>query len=585
AGGFDGGIPGLAFSPDGLTLAASSWDGALRVWDLAGKKQVAEIARPHSPFYRLAFTRDGGTLLAGGADGIVCRMDPKGPGPSPPAGAYEGPIHAAAFCPDGGTLATAGRDNTVRLWEAASGRELRKLASAAAVHRIAFSPNGDQLACAAVDGAVRLYAVASGKPGGNYETGTGGFHALAFDPEGKVLLVVGSNGQVGSIALHHGGKPEFRKLDGQCPSLIAASFSPDGEYVVTVERTTPPGKLRISSTLDIGEGLAIRLYRLDTGQCVFSVPERLVEGVSIAPMLDLLPYHGFGRYRVVELCSGGEVIRSGEAGARPNSLRSRITVTPVFSPDGRVFAVGDVNGTVSVCDAATGEGLARLTGHHGPIQSIAFSADGNRLATASADTTALVWDLRKLLPPAKTVELNEKELQQLWDDLASRSAADAWRAAGRLIAAGDRAADFLKGRLKPAQPIDPVRLGRLLAELDDTQYATREKAQKELRTIGRDALPAMREALRKTQSLEVRSRLRMLVDELDTFTNNTPEEMRRIRALSVLERIGSRRAAAVLERLSEGAPGADLTRRAAAALRRVAARGKKDATWQNDRPE
>ena len=63
-----------------------------------------------------------------------------------------------------------------------------------------------------------------------------------------------------------------------------------------------------------------------------------------------------------------------------------------FSPDGRRLATASVDSTARLWDPATGEHLRTLTGHHSTVLGVAFSPDGRRLATASVDKTARLWD-------------------------------------------------------------------------------------------------------------------------------------------------------------------------------------------------
>ena len=73
-----------------------------------------------------------------------------------------------------------------------------------------------------------------------------------------------------------------------------------------------------------------------------------------------------------------------------------------FSPDGQRLASASVDETVKVWDAATGQETLTLKGHTGAVTSVAFSPDGKRLASASADGTVKVWDARPLdAEPAK----------------------------------------------------------------------------------------------------------------------------------------------------------------------------------------
>jgi WD40 repeat protein len=92
--------------------------------------------------------------------------------------------------------------------------------------------------------------------------------------------------------------------------------------------------------------------------------------------------------------------------------------------DGRLLAtVANFNvseSRVILRDVATGAELAWLDGHRGPVQRLAFSPDGRRLATASFDTTALVWDVTRYQKQARArrLRLSAGELEAAWAALA-----------------------------------------------------------------------------------------------------------------------------------------------------------------------
>ncbi len=68
-------------------------------------------------------------------------------------------MYAVAFSPDGQRVATASEDNTARVWEAATGREVARMAHDDIVTAVAFSPDGQRLATASVDNTARVWLI------------------------------------------------------------------------------------------------------------------------------------------------------------------------------------------------------------------------------------------------------------------------------------------------------------------------------------------------------------------------------------------------------------------------------------------
>ena len=130
---------------------------------------------------------------------------------------------------------------------------------------------------------------------------------------------------------------------------------------------------------------------------------------------------------------------------------------------------------------------------------------------------------------------------------------------------------FLAGHQGKVAVKDFRRIGRLIADLDSDDFAVREKATRELESFGRSALPALQKVLRENPSAEVRQRVESLLEKLSQ-PGHLSEELRVVRAVEVLEHIGTAEVREVLKVLARGTPQAPLTREAKASLDRLARR-------------
>jgi hypothetical protein len=215
---------------------------------------------------------------------------------------------------------------------------------------------------------------------------------------------------------------------------------------------------------------------------------------------------------------------------------------------------------------ASGQERGQLVGHQGQIQALAYSPDGKRLASASADTTALIWNVGE--SASGPGPLSAKELRSLYDDLAGADASRAFRAVSRLIAVPQQSVPFLQERLPPATPLDPERTARLIADLGADRFSVREKASADLLALGEAVRPAIERTLKAQPALEVRRRLEAIREKIDQQVLSS-DSLRAVRAAEALEAIGTPEAKRLLALLARGAAEARLTQEASAALDRL----------------
>jgi hypothetical protein len=236
-----------------------------------------------------------------------------------------------------------------------------------------------------------------------------------------------------------------------------------------------------------------------------------------------------------------------------------------FSPDGHCLAWSGWGSDPSVhlLELATGQDRRRFVGHTGRVLAMTFAHDGRTLISGGEDTTALVWDvagrLAKVEPPTP----------QDFEALAGADAARADVAVRRLAAAPVRTIPRLAKSLVPVAAIDEKRLQQLIADLDADEFATREAASANLEKLGEAVGAACRKALDGKPSAEQRRRLERILEGYSPWAQETPEYLRTLRSLEVLERAGTEEARRTLEALAKGAAGAWQTEQARAALQRL----------------
>jgi hypothetical protein len=179
-------------------------------------------------------------------------------------------------------------------------------------------------------------------------------------------------------------------------------------------------------------------------------------------------------------------------------------------------------------------------------------------------------------PPEKGERpLQPADLAAIWKDFTQNDDAGskkAWRGIVAMIQSPQQAVPFLKERVKPAPRPDQKRIDQCLADLDSRNFKRREKAMKDLEAFGQLAVSSLdRKLAEQALSLEARKRMEELALKL-TKTILSGDEVRTIRAVEVLEGIGTPEAVAVLKDLAGGGEGAALTEQARKALARLARR-------------
>jgi WD40 repeat protein len=547
----------VTFSPDGKTLAVAANDG-IRRWDLVRGKPLPLLKGSMPGTTTLSYSPDGKTIAAGGGDGVVRLWDTEeGKERFPPAGA-DAEVSCVAFAPDGKTLVSGGVDRWLRFWDT-TGKKLRKVPHGLGVDVAAFSPDGKAVATGDWDGVIRLWDAGRGKLLWEHDGDEQHVVTLAFTPDGKTLASGGHAKKLRRWDVATGKELRPIKSYG---AVSALAFAPDGKELAAG-----------------GAGAAARLWAADTGELLRS----WATGPRPSPTL-LLAFAADGASLIAVQGETNAAVRFWDT-ADGTQFRRLPLLDPLaevkrvaLSRDGRTLAVSanvrtqvgrmlHSRPSLTLWEVATGEVRRRLAGHEGRVQALAFGADGT-LASGGADTTVLLWE--GPARPGDGARLGPREVEQRWAALAGADAAGAYDALCDLARSPRETIAWLRKALPPVRAADPQRVAVLLRDLASGEFKVRDRAAAELEGLGEGAEVLLHEALQKPLPLEARRRVEHVLAQF--APPKSPKRLQAVRAVELLEAIGSAEARDVLNALAEGVPEALLTREARASVRRLMAR-------------
>jgi WD40 repeat protein len=421
----------LTFSPDGKTLALGGFSD-VRLCDLTAKGAApANGSRHKAPIQWLAFTADGKTLYSSSHDGEVNEWDVAGGKEKRSfklisAKDSANPVSAMAYSPDGATLAWVAWGNRVRLTKLATGEELLPDGDRPLAGPFAFTPDGKHLVTPSADGNPRLWDAATGKLVRRFEGKAEVVHFLGVSGDGKKLVTVGKAIIVWNVET---GK-ESRRLETQPRPGSAAALSADGKVLALgeVDWTRSPvardckiywldletgkevaqsaaahkGSVRAMAFAPSGKTMAsggvdntLRVWEVSTGKQLASVE-------FAAGQLSRLAYTADGK-ALLSTDRGPGAVRVTERD--PDTAKERKTHDlraqgfAAFAPDGSRVALQAEGNAIHVLDLGSEKAVAELKGNQGAIGYAAFSPDGKKLATGGADGTILIWDLARAPKP------------------------------------------------------------------------------------------------------------------------------------------------------------------------------------------
>jgi WD40 repeat protein len=301
-------------------------------------------------------------------------------------------VASVAFSPDGKRLASASRDGKVKLWNAATGQEIRTLKGPVGdVTSVAFSPDGKRLASASRDGKVKLWNAATGQEIRPLKGHTGPVWSVVFSPDGQRLASAGGESdKPGEVKVWDAGTgKETHTLKGHTGPVVSVAFSPDGKRIASASSDET---VRMWDAAAGQQTLTFKGHGNRISSVAYSPDGRILGSAQYLVGVTSVAFSPDGK-RLASASADGVEVWDTATGQVIRTLKGHASaVTSVaFSPDGQRIASANLDGTVKVWDAATGQEMLTLKGHTAGLISVAFSPDGKWLASASADGVK-VWE-------------------------------------------------------------------------------------------------------------------------------------------------------------------------------------------------
>ncbi|HEU4937327.1 MAG TPA: TIR domain-containing protein [Vicinamibacterales bacterium] len=378
------GVTHCAVAPDNRMIVTASLDASIRIWDVATGNPVRTIAE------QWAETKGGW---------LESRF-----------GGHLAAVWHCAISPDGSCLVSASSDQTLKVWQIATGKELRTLAGhTAAVQGCAFSRDGNLIASAGGDGDLRIWEAASGAVRLAIHVDGGPLTSCVFTADNNSVVVGCSDGFVRIYDVQTGD--EQARYSGHTDIVNHCAVSDDGAFIVSasMDATAKLWDRSLSSRPSWD-----RSARGWINACARGQDDLIVTGGADA------------QSHIWDAATG--TVRQTLIG-HSQSVRAC-----AVSPDSRRVATGSADKSVRVWNVRTGAVDAVLHGHRDWVNCCDISPDGTLLISGSADKTLRVWDLvsgtRRLTITAHTDSVNQCRFSrdgQFFVTTSSDGAMKLWR--------------------------------------------------------------------------------------------------------------------------------------------------------------
>lgn len=328
-------------------------------------------------------------------------------------------IAACAVSPDGSLIVSSAHDQTIKVWDASTGRQLHDIPGHARPSACTFTPDGRQIVSADMGGTVRQWSATPGQHVRVLQQARSGRHCCAVSPDGGWLVTGGMDVfdeasqkwvRADNLTLIDMASGQTVPVFGDHDTTVEdCAFSADGERLAIATYSEEV------VVWDFGKSLAERAPKGWRGWFHRHRPAATICArvrweynhptcCALSASGTLLAVgcqggrHRYGAVRVWRLPDA----RGGEPQELWKSASWTWVTACAFSPDGRLIVASSEDGTLKVWESESGVELATLEGHAEGVNDCSFTADGRAIISASSDGTIRKWHVPRQQAPRAT---------------------------------------------------------------------------------------------------------------------------------------------------------------------------------------
>ena len=385
--GHQGSAGNFSFSTTGKSLISGGADGSVVIWNLpqaaavewsgGAVKDHRLLSLPQPPEAQARFNHSGSQIIEGGGDGSIGIWRDHGLRKELSMQGHQSPIGVVAVSPDDHLLASADWDQSICLWDANSGKLLRRFDRLEAdVLALSFDSSGRFLSTSILGKGVTLRSISEGAPVANFQTDFS--RAQSFDPKNPVYAI----GTHATVKAWDITRKQFRW------STLLPSKGGHDEAKVTVVAYSPEGD-RILAVLDQHQAF---ILSSSNGKILQKFDEPSAAGLYVAA------FSPDGRS--IALGDHGKTVFLWQLSSNTVSKLSGHTAdvrAVAFSPDSALLVSGAGDGTFKVWGVSTGNLLDSVVAHDAAISwdGVQFSPSGDQILSSGADGMVRLWNIKK----------------------------------------------------------------------------------------------------------------------------------------------------------------------------------------------